>query len=117
MILSGHGSDAALQQAIGGKGAGVIARLEAADDAGQRIDRAGIERMRDSRDAFGLEIGDRLGDLVAEIDAADAEIALLDAGGLAVDLDLEPDAPDAGRLHREIAGLAGNAGVGLDSRE
>ena len=40
-------------------------------------------------------------------------IALLDAGRLALDLDLEPDAADAGRLHREVAGLAGNAGVGF----
>ena len=105
-----------LQQAVRREGARIAARLKTADDAGQRIDRARIERVGDGRDARGLEVGDRLRDLVAEVDAADAEIALLDAGRLAVDLDLEPDAADAGRLHREIAGLAGNAGVGVDSR-
>ena len=69
--------------------------------------------MRDGRDPLGFEIGDGLGDLVAEIDAAHALIPLLDARRLAVDLDLEPDAADASGLHREVAGLAGNAGVGL----
>ena len=69
--------------------------------------------MLDGGDAFGLERIDRLGDLVAELDAADALIAPLDAGRLALDFDLEPDAADAGRLHRKPAGLAGNAGVRL----
>src|SRR6202011_5130273 len=44
---------------------------------------------------------------------ADAFIALLDTGRLAVDFDLEPDAADAGRLPREPAGFAGDAGIRL----
>src|SRR5262245_31505850 len=69
--------------------------------------------MRDCRDALGLEIGHCLRDLVAEIDSADTLVSLLDAGRLAVNLDLEPDAPDASRLHGEIAGLAGDTSVRL----
>src|ERR1700722_2657046 len=65
------------------------------------------------RDALGFEISDRLGDGVAEIDAADPLVAFLDAGRLALNLDLEPDATDAGGLHGEVAGLARYAGVGF----
>ena len=67
--------------------------------------------MGDRRDALGLEIRDRLDDFVAQLNSADALVALLNPGGLAVYLDLEPDAADACGLHREIAGLAGDAGV------
>src|SRR5262249_32659908 len=65
------------------------------------------------RDPLGLEICDRLRDLVAELNSADALVALLNAGGFAVDFDLEPDPADACGLNREVAGLAGNAGVSL----
>ena len=69
--------------------------------------------MRHGCHALGLEICHRLDDLVTQIDPADAFVALLNAGRLAVNLDLEPDAADASRLDREIARLSGNAGVGL----
>src|SRR5580693_7106866 len=69
--------------------------------------------MSYGRDTLGLQIRDRLGDLVAEIDAANAFVPLLDAGRLALNFNLEPDAADAGGLHGEIAGLARNAGVGF----
>src|SRR6185437_13901111 len=113
MILYRHGADAALEQAVRGEGAWVAAGLETADDAGQRIDRAWINGVSDGRDPDRLKLGDGFGDRIAEIDAADAKIALLDAGRFPMDLDLEPDPADAGRLHREIAGLAGDSCVGV----
>src|SRR5205807_1504190 len=51
--------------------------------------------------------------LVAEIDSADALVALLNAGGLAADFDLEPDAANAGRLHGKPAGLSRNTRIRL----
>src|SRR5262245_64818701 len=69
--------------------------------------------MRHGRNALRLEICDRLHDLIAEVDAADALVALLNARGLAVNLDLEPDAADACGLHREVASFSGYARIGL----
>src|SRR5581483_6895596 len=46
-----------------------------------------------------------------------AEVTLLDTGRLALDVDLKPDTSDAGRLHEEVAGLAGDAGIGLVSAD
>src|SRR5262249_9797640 len=100
VVLAGHRADAALEQAVHRKRARIIPGREAADDAGKRIERVGIERMRDGRYALGLEVGDRFDDLVAELDSADALVALLNARRLAVNLDLEPDAADACRLDR-----------------
>ena len=54
--------------------------------------------MPNCRDAVILQSLDRLDDLVAEIDGADAQIALLDTCRLALHVDLEPDTADAGRL-------------------
>ena len=69
--------------------------------------------MRDRRDPLCLQICDRLRDLVAELNSADALVALLNTGRFAVDFDLEPDSADACRLNRQVAGLAGNTGVSL----
>src|SRR5690606_3859202 len=100
------------QKRRGGEGTGIVARLKAADDAGKRVYRAWVERVAHGRHAMILQFLHRLDDLVAELNGTDAEVALLDSRGLALDLDLEPDAPDAGRLHREIARFAGDAGIG-----
>jgi len=113
VVLAGHGADAALEQAIDRERARIIAGRKAADDAGKRIEGVWIERVGDRRDALGLEIRDRLDDFVAQLNSADALVALLNPGGLAVYLDLEPDAADACGLHREIAGLAGDAASAL----
>src|SRR6476661_8014281 len=67
--------------------------------------------MSDGCHALRLEIRNRLDDLVAELDPADSFIPFLNAGRLAVNLDLEPDTADAGRLHRQIAGFSGYAGI------
>src|SRR5262245_51739022 len=106
MVFARDRSDAPLEQAVRRKGARIIASLEAADDAWQGIDGARVKRVRDGCDALRFEIGDCLCDLVAEFDAADALIALLNSCGLAVDLDLEPDPADAGGLHRKVTRLA-----------
>src|SRR6202023_1947479 len=92
VVLPGHRADAAFEQAVRGEGARVIAGRKAPDNAGQRVERIRIERMRDGRDALGLEISNRLDDLVAELDSADALVTFLNAGGLAVNFDLEPNA-------------------------
>src|SRR5262249_28555857 len=113
VVLAGHRADAALEQAGCREGAWKVAGREAADDARERVDRTWVERMRHGCDALVLELLHGLGDLHAEFDPAHALVTFLDAGRLALNLDLEPDAADAGRLHVEIAGLAGNAGIGL----
>src|SRR5689334_18606377 len=87
--------------------------MKSADHTWQRVDRFRIERMLDRGDALGLERFDRLGDLVTEFDAADTLISPLNAGRLALDLDLKPDATDASRLDCQAAGLSGNSSVGL----
>src|SRR5262249_47993183 len=91
----------------------IVAGGEAADNARKRIEGVGVERVRDRRNPLRLQISDRLRDLVAELNAADALVALLNSGRFAVDFDLEPDPADACRLNRQVAGLAGNAGVSL----
>ena len=116
VVLAGDGADAAFQQAVCGERARIVAGGKTSDDAGKRIERIRIQWVRYRRDPLCLQVRDRLHDLVAEFDAADALVALLDAGGLAVDFDFEPDAADACGLHREVAGLAGNAGVSLVAR-
>src|SRR5262245_53717768 len=113
MVLSRNRTDAALQKAVGGECARIIAGGDAADNARKRIEGVGIEWVRDRRDPLCLEISDRLRDLVAELNSADALVALLNTGRFAVDFDLEPDSSDACRLNRQVAGLAGNAGVSL----
>src|SRR5262245_34056957 len=113
VVLARHSADATFEQAVGGERARVVTRRKAADDAGKRIEGIWIERVGHRRDALGLEIRDCLGDFVAQLNSADALVALLNAGGLAVNFDLEPDTTDACGLHREIAGLAGDAGVRL----
>src|SRR5262249_33592778 len=106
VVLTRDRTHAAPQQAVDRKCARIISGREASDDARKRIEGVRIQRMRYRRDPLGLEIGDRLHNLVAEIDAADALVALLNTRGLAVNLDLEPDAADARGLHREVAGFA-----------
>src|SRR5215213_8365899 len=91
MVLAGHGGHAALQESRSREGARIVAGREAADHAGQRVERIGVERMLDRRDAAVLQLLDRLDDLVAEIDPADALVTLLDSRRLAFDGDLEPD--------------------------
>src|SRR5262249_92101 len=91
MVLARNRPERARQHRARREGARIIAGLEAADDAGKRIDSARIERMLYGRYAIVLKVEHRLHDLVAEIDRADAEIALLDAGRLALDVDPEPD--------------------------
>src|SRR5215510_3923042 len=113
VVLSRNRADAALQKAVDGKGARIVAGGEAADNARKRIEGIGIERVSDGRDPLCLQLCDRLRDLVAELNSADALVALLNAGGFAVDFDLKPDPADACGLYRQVAGLAGNAGVSL----
>src|SRR6516164_11153936 len=67
--------------------------------------------MLDGGNALGLKGLHRLCDLVAELDAADALIAALNARGLSVNFDLEPDTTNAGRLDCEAARFTGNASV------
>src|SRR6185437_98612 len=81
--------------------------------ARQRVDCLWVKRMLDRRYTLCFERFDRLGDFVPEFDAADALIAALNSCGFALNFDLEPYPADASRLHREAAGLAGNAGIGL----
>ena len=113
VVFAGHRSDASLEQAGVGKGARIVAGGKAADDARQRVEGIGVERMRHVGHPPVLELLHGLADLHAEIDAADALVALLDAGGLAEDQNLEPDAPDTGRLNGQAAGFAGNAAIRL----
>src|SRR5713226_5884922 len=69
--------------------------------------------MRYRCNSLCFQICDRFDDLVAELDSADALVTLLNTRWLAVDFYFEPDAADAGGLHRKTAGLTGNACVGL----
>src|SRR5262245_9710548 len=69
--------------------------------------------MLDGRHALVLEFLHRADDLVAEFNRADTLIALLDAGRLALDVDLEPDAADAGGLHEQVTRFARDARVRL----
>src|SRR3982074_3599647 len=113
VVLAGDGADASLQKAVRGERAGIVARGKASDDARKRVERLRIQRGRYSRPPPVLQVRDRLHDFVAELDAADALVALLDTSGLAVNFDFEPDAADACGLHRQVAGFAGNACVSL----
>src|SRR5690242_848775 len=87
--------------------------MECANHAGQRVDRLRIERVLHRRDALFFEHRHRLGDLVAELDCADALVTTLDAGGLPLHVDFKPDAANAGRLDSEATGFSRNAGIGL----
>src|SRR5690242_19840709 len=87
--------------------------MECTDHAGQRVDRLRIERVLHRRDALLLERRHRLDDLVTELDGGDALIAALDAGRLALHVDLEPNAADAGGLDSQATGFSGNAGICL----
>src|SRR6185312_2391893 len=113
MILAGNRRHAALQETGGWKRTGKVAGMKRTDHARQSVDCLWVKRMLDRRDTLCLERFDRLGDFVPEFDAADALIAALNSCGFALNFDLEPDPADASRLHREAAGLAGNAGIGL----
>src|SRR6478752_9487261 len=113
MILAGNGRHAALQQAGRGKRARKIARVEGADHTRQRVKRLGIKRVLDGGDTLGLKRLNCFSDFGAKFDPAYALVAPLDAGGLALNFDLEPAAADAGWLHRQAAGLTGNASVSL----
>ena len=79
-----------------GNALGVISGREASDDAGKRVEGVRIQGVRHGRNSLGLEVRDRFHDLVAEIDAADALVALLNARGLAVESQSQPDTADAG---------------------
>src|SRR5215218_6334832 len=111
VVLAGNRADAPFQKTVCRERTRIVAGGETSDDAWKRVERVRIQRMRYRRDPLRLKIRDRFHDLVAEFDAADPLVALLDAGGLAVNLDFEPDAADACGLHRQVARLAGNASV------
>src|SRR5215467_4139844 len=111
MVLARHRRHAALERAGGGEGAGIVARLECAHHARQSVDRLWIKWVLHGRHSLVFERRNRLDDFIAKLDGADALIASLNAGRLALDVDLKPNAANAGGLHREAAGLAGNAGV------
>src|SRR5262249_8472849 len=107
------GRHAALQQARRRERARKTAGVESADHARQCIEWLGIQRMLNCRDTLGFERFDRLGDLVAELDPADALVTPLDAGRLALNFDLEPDATDVCGLDGQPTGLAGDPGIRL----
>src|SRR6185295_3599840 len=113
VVLAGNGADAPFQKTVCRERTRIVAGGETSDDAWKRVERVRIQGVRYRRDPLRLKVRDRFHDLVAEFDAADPLVALLDTGGLAVNLDFEPDAADACGLHRQVARLAGNAGVSL----
>src|SRR6185437_11863927 len=113
VVFARHGRHAAFEHTGRRERTREIAGVERTDHARDRVDQLRIKRMLHGRDALLFQGGDGLCDLVTEFDATDALIAPLDAGRLALNFDLEPDAADARRLHRKTAGLARNAGVSL----
>ena len=112
-ILARHGRHRALEHTAVGEGAVVGAAVELADGTGDGARDIGIERMRDLTHAQRLVLLHSLADEIAEVDAADALAVLLDAGGLALDVDGEPDPADRAGLDAHAGGLAADAGVGL----
>src|ERR1043166_1047185 len=113
MVLAWHRRHAALERAGGRERAGIVARLECADHARQYVDRFWVKSVRHGRHSLLFERRNRLDDFIAELNGADALIASLNAGRLALNVDLKPNAANAGGLHRKAAGLAGNTGVSL----
>src|SRR5262249_48559891 len=113
MVLAWHRRHAALERAGGREGARIVARLECAHHARQSVDRLWVKWVLHGRHSLVFERRNRLDDLIAELNGADAVIASLNAGRLALDVDTKPNAANAGGLHREAAGLAGNTGVRL----
>src|SRR5262249_819006 len=113
MVLAWHRRHAALERAGGGERARVVARLECAHHARQCVDRLWVKGVRHGRHSLLFGRRNRLDDSIPELNGADGLIGSLNAGRLALDVDLKPNAADAGGLHRKAAGLAGNTGVSL----
>src|ERR1051326_1015803 len=113
MVLARHRRHAAPERAGGRERAGIVARMECAHHARQCVDRLWVKWVRHGRHSLLFERRNRLDDFIAELNGADALIASLNAGRLALEVDLKPNAADTGGLHRKAAGLAGNASVSL----
>src|ERR1700751_538460 len=113
MVFAWHRRHAALERAGGRERAGIVARLECAHHARQCVDRLWIKWVRQGRHSLLFERRNRLDDFIAKLNGAAALIASLNAGRLALDVDLKPNAANAGGLHRKVAGLTGNASVSL----